>query len=73
MQFRALFNGRKTGAIGITYDINVVIEGDTKSKAIISLWDKYEHISNLKIEECICPSVACPVHGLPPGSSSGGW
>lgn len=22
---------------------------------------------------CGCPSVACPVHGLPPGSASGGW
>lgn len=22
---------------------------------------------------CCCPSVACPVHGLPPGSASGGW
>ncbi len=22
---------------------------------------------------CCCPSVACPVHGLPAGSASGGW
>lgn len=22
---------------------------------------------------CCCPSVACPVHGLPPGSACGGW
>ena len=23
--------------------------------------------------QCACPSVACPVHGLPNGSASGGW
>jgi hypothetical protein len=22
---------------------------------------------------CSCPSVACDIHGLPPGSASGGW
>jgi phosphoglycerate-specific signal transduction histidine kinase len=22
---------------------------------------------------CCCPSVACPVHGLSPGSACGGW
>ena len=24
-------------------------------------------------KSCCCPSVACPLHGLPDGSSSGGW
>lgn len=23
--------------------------------------------------ECCCPGVACPIHGLPAGSASGGW
>lgn len=23
--------------------------------------------------KCCCPSVACPVHGLPPGGACGGW
>jgi len=24
-------------------------------------------------KQCTCPSVACELHGLPAGSSSGGW
>lgn len=23
--------------------------------------------------QCTCPSVCCKLHGLPPGSASGGW
>jgi len=33
-----------------------------------------KEIFDLNVESlCCCPSVACPIHGLPPGSSSGGW
>lgn len=27
----------------------------------------------IKTTNCNCPGVACPEHGLPSGSSSGGW
>ena len=27
----------------------------------------------LTVNKCTCPSVACELHGAPPGSTSGGW
>ena len=46
--FRIIFNGRKTGAIGITYPIYKILDAENKEKAILSLYDEYEHIMNIK-------------------------
>lgn len=36
--------------------------------------DQFQAVKRLGREaHCCCPGVACPVHGLPPGSASGGW
>ncbi len=36
-------------------------------------WCKVAEPPESKEDECSCPSVACPTHGLPSGSASGGW
>ena len=46
--FRIMFNGRKSGAIGITYPIYKILDSENKEKAILSLYDEYEHITNIK-------------------------
>ena len=73
MKYIAKFIGRKAGAIGVCYEITERIQADNTEQARLALYEKYEHISGLEIESCCCPSVACPVHGLPSGSASGGW
>ena len=46
--FRIMFNGRETGAIGTTYPIYKILDAENKEKAILSLYDEYEHIINIK-------------------------
>jgi len=50
MKYSAKFMGRKVGAIGITYPIDIVVEGDDMASARLSLNDKYEHIFKLTLE-----------------------
>ena len=48
--FKIQFNGRKAGAQGITYPIyKIVLDAENEDKAILSLYDEYEHITNIKI------------------------
>lgn len=49
--YTAIFTGRQVGAIGITYYIVTEVKGENEEKATIALYDRYEHISGLKLEE----------------------
>jgi hypothetical protein len=42
--FRITFKGRTKGAIGISYMMTDVFQGDTQKGAELSMYDKYEHI-----------------------------
>jgi hypothetical protein len=44
------FNGRLLGAIGKTHFVTTKVIAENKEKAIIELYNKYEHITNLKIK-----------------------
>lgn len=44
------FDGRLLGAIGKTYFISTKVRAENKEKAINELYNKYEHITNLKIK-----------------------
>ena len=50
-KYRARFNGRVDGAIGITYSISTEVEGDSVQDAMMNLYRRYEHISNLELTE----------------------
>ena len=47
-KFTIEFHGRTLGAIGIFYTIRDSVEAETKEKAILKLYDKYEHIQQTK-------------------------
>ena len=49
--YKATFYGRKVGAIGIRYLIEDTVSADNKEAARLKLYDKYEHISDLKLKE----------------------
>jgi len=51
IKYIANFRGRKVGAIGIFYDITAEVEGYSKKDARLNLYEKYEHISELKLTE----------------------
>jgi hypothetical protein len=44
-----------------------------EDKAIYFMRWMKKYIEAAQPEECECPSVACPLHGLPDESASGGW
>lgn len=51
--FKVTFTGRKKNAIGIFYKISDIVEApknSTDEQIRLKLYDKYEHISNLKIK-----------------------
>ena len=47
-KFTIEFYGRTKGAIGIFYTIRDSVEAETKDEAILKLYDKYEHIQQVK-------------------------
>jgi len=51
IKYIAKFRGRQSGAQGIVYDITAEVEGTDKEDARINLYEKYEHISFLKLKE----------------------
>lgn len=51
MRYQANFYGRKNGAIGITFPISAIVEGENKEKAEIALYKEWEHISRLTLTE----------------------
>ena len=50
--WRMRFKGRKVGSSeGIFYEIETIAKGKTTDEALLSLYDKYEHISNVRFDE----------------------
>lgn len=47
----AEFNGRLKNAIGITYKIVDKVQAENEEKALLALYEKYEHISFAKFKE----------------------
>lgn len=45
------FVGRKLHAEGIRYEIEDVVHGKDKEEAILNLYEKYEHITNIRFDE----------------------
>ena len=51
MKFYIEFYGRENGAIGIRSHYARTVEADSRDAAILKLYENFEHISVLKIEE----------------------
>ncbi len=49
MRYLITFNGRTKGAIGIFYWIQTEADGDTPLAAFQSLYDKFEHIQEVRM------------------------
>ena len=45
------FNGREVNAIGITYPITQTVEAENEEKAILKIYDKFDHIHVIRITE----------------------
>ena len=50
-KYSAEFSGREKGAIGICHNIKTEIEGGNPEEAQENLYEKFEHIQNLKLIE----------------------
>ena len=46
--YKVAFNGRKLGAIGIFINFNVKVQAFTRDEAKARLYNKYEHITQIK-------------------------
>jgi hypothetical protein len=53
MDWKAEFNGRQKGAIGIFHPVVCMVTADSRDKAIIRLYDNWECITDLKLEPAI--------------------
>lgn len=51
MKYEITFRGRTANALGITYRITDIFEGDTIEVAKLSMYDKYEHIHIISVKE----------------------
>lgn len=49
--YRALFNGRVRGAIGVFEYFDVMVEAENEEQARLRLYDKYDHIIGLTLVE----------------------
>lgn len=49
-KYQAKFIGRQLGAIGKFYRINICIIANNEEHAIKKLYEKYEHITDLKLK-----------------------
>ena len=47
MKWQAKFNGRKSGSIGLVYDITDEATGDDEAAARLDLYNRFEHIAHL--------------------------
>ena len=48
--YKITFLGRLKGAIGICYTITDYREAESEEKAILALYDKYDHVHMPKVE-----------------------
>ncbi len=51
MKYTATFVGRGIGAIGVFYPITALVEGLNEKDARLKLYNRYEHITHLKLTE----------------------
>lgn len=49
--YKATFTGRKINAIGIFYKITDTVEAENEEQARLKLFEKYEHIQSLKLNQ----------------------
>jgi len=49
--FKATFRGRKKGAQGIFYKVECTVEGEDRESARINLYEDWDHIHLLTLEE----------------------
>ncbi len=54
------FRGRKVNALGVMDVFNIKVVADSIEKAILSLYDRYEHISVISIDN---PALIAPFYG----------
>lgn len=51
--YRMTFYGREAGALGVTYHITAMRTAETEQEAAKALYDEFEHIRTLTVEEVI--------------------
>ncbi len=51
MRYEVRFQGRKAGALGITYPCRVFVEAESADEARLRAYDAHEHISNVQVRE----------------------
>jgi len=65
MKWSATFTGRKVGAIGVFHKITAEVTARDLKGAALTLYDRYEHISGLKLRpmSCACGGFVFPETG----------
>jgi hypothetical protein len=51
MRYMIRFSGRKKGAIGIFYSIAQEVEADDVPSAVLKLYDTYDHIQDVRVNQ----------------------
>lgn len=49
--YRAVFQGRAKGALGIFYPMSTEVTAENEEAARLRLYDRFEHISSLRLTE----------------------
>lgn len=61
-KYKIEFTGRLNGSQGITTHYTEIVKADNRDKAVLKLYDKYEHIGNKSIEPIPLYEVGQKVH-----------
>lgn len=49
-KYNCSFTGREVGAIGVFFHVNYTVEAKNEELAHLKIYDKYEHLTDVKIE-----------------------
>ena len=49
--FKARLTGREVGSIGVEHHIDTIVNGNNEDKARLNLYNRFEHIKQLKFED----------------------
>ncbi|TAL44873.1 MAG: hypothetical protein EPN91_03575 [Salinibacterium sp.] len=60
IRYYAKFNGRQVGAIGKFYAISTTVEAEDLEAAKYALYERYEHITSLRMVGCPCGGFLGP-------------
>lgn len=63
IRYYAKFNGRQVGAIGRFHTISTTVEAEDLERAKLALYERYEHITSLRL-------IGCPCGGFLDGSDA---